>query len=700
MHAEENMIPRCRHRFIAFVTLFALLLPLIPVTATASSADAATVGAIHVWDTATDAVPRFESAPCSFPLTTGQTEGTNVTCGFVVVPEDHANPTGRTIRLATAQFKATGKYPDPEPIVYLEGGPGAAAIGMSTAAFAARFSASRDFVIFDQRGTGRSEPSLACSELQSQSALNVSLADSERQRIDQLFQCRDRLVGKGINLSAYTTDQNAADVNDLRIALGYDTIDLLGVSYGTRLALTVMRDFPQAIHSVVLDSVSALQVDSYAQYAVSFDRALNLLFSSCAAADTCNAAFPNLKADFSQVVAQLDANPATVSVIDKNGKPVSYVTNGWRFINVMQGWLYSSYRLRYLPMLIEQLKAGDTTLLTYFDKLALASGNATSSGMVYSVRCSDYAPFGSAETTTAAAQGLLPEIRDDYMPQERDVFTICAQWPTKSADPVDHQPVTSDIPTLVLASQNDPVTPPAFSQMAAQTLSRSFFVETPGIGHSILGNGGTCAVTIIGRFFATPTRKPNTDCISAFGVTYVTTGKIYVTPPPMTIDPTMRYTATIVTNKGTMNLQLYADVAPLAVNNFVFLANDHFYDGVPFHRVLPGLLAQTGDLTGAGVGGPGYMFTDDPVPDNLNYDRGTVAMASRDPSATGSQFFLCADSLHEQARTFTIFGKVTDGLDVLDKIVAVPRTYGLDGAQSKPTEPAFIVSVTIQVQER
>lgn len=693
------MTPRCRHRRIAFVTLFALLLPLIPVT-TAASSDVVTGGAIHAWDTTPDTVPRFESATCSFPLTTGQTEGTNVTCGFVVVPEDHANPTGPTIRLATARFTATGKYPAPEPIVYLEGGPGAAAIGMSTAAFAARFTASRDFVIFDQRGTGRSEPSLACSELQSQSALNISLADSEQQRIDQLFQCRDRLVGKGINLSAYMTDQNAADVNDLRVALGYDTLDVLGVSYGTRLALTVMRDFPQAIHSVVLDSVPALQVDSYAQYAVSFDRALNLLFSSCAADDTCNTAFPHLKADFSQVVAQLDANPTTVRVTaPRTGTPISYVTNGWRFMNLMQGWLYSSYRLRYLPMLIEQLKAGDTTLLTYFDKLALAGGGSTSSGMVYSVRCSDYAPFGSAESTTAAAQGLLPEIRDDYMPEERDVFAICAQWPTKPANPVDHQPVTSDIPTLVLASENDPVTPPAFSQMAAQTLSRSFVVETPGIGHSILSNGGTCAVNIIGRFFAAPTRKPNTDCTSALGVTYVTTGKIYAAAPPMTIDPTRQYTATIITNKGTMNLQLFADVAPRAVTNFAFLANDHFYDGVPFHRVLPGLLAQTGDPTGAGVGGPGYTFTDDPVPATLNYDRGVVAMANRDPTATGSQFFLCADSLHEQARTFTIFGKVTDGLDVLDTIVAVPRTYGLDGAQTKPTEPVFIVSVTVQAQD-
>jgi cyclophilin family peptidyl-prolyl cis-trans isomerase len=203
---------------------------------------------------------------------------------------------------------------------------------------------------------------------------------------------------------------------------------------------------------------------------------------------------------------------------------------------------------------------------------------------------------------------------------------------------------------------------------------------------------------MIARFFATPARRPNTDCANALGVTPVTTGKIYAAAPPMTIDPTKQYTATILTNKGTMTIQLFADVAPRAVNNFVFLANDHFYDGVPFHRVLPGLLAQTGDPTGAGVGGPGYTFTDDPVPDNLDYVRGTVVMANRDPTASGSQFVLCADSLHEPSKTFTIFGKITDGLDVLDSIVAVPRTYGFDGAQSKPTEPVFIVSVTVQMQ--
>src|SRR5690242_13753773 len=148
------MTPRFLNRCIALVTLLALSSPLASFPIAASPAEAVTDGAMHAWETASDAVPRFESATCPFPLDKGQTEGTNVTCGFVVVPEDHANPTGPTIRLATAQFRATSKFPAPEPIVYLEGGPGAAAIGQSTASFAARFTASRDFVIFDQRGTG------------------------------------------------------------------------------------------------------------------------------------------------------------------------------------------------------------------------------------------------------------------------------------------------------------------------------------------------------------------------------------------------------------------------------------------------------------------------------------------------------------------------------------------------------------------
>jgi cyclophilin family peptidyl-prolyl cis-trans isomerase len=173
----------------------------------------------------------------------------------------------------------------------------------------------------------------------------------------------------------------------------------------------------------------------------------------------------------------------------------------------------------------------------------------------------------------------------------------------------------------------------------------------------------------------------------------------YKAPPAMTIDKAKKYTATIVTNKGTMKAELYADTAPITVNNFVFLAKDGFYDGVTFHRIVAGFVVQGGDPTGTGTGGPGYKFADEPIPANRNYEKGTLAMANSGPNTNGSQFFICLDNLTAKGalpKQYNLFGKVTDGLDTLDKILAVPRTMGSDGAQSKPTEKVFMQTVTIE----
>jgi cyclophilin family peptidyl-prolyl cis-trans isomerase len=175
----------------------------------------------------------------------------------------------------------------------------------------------------------------------------------------------------------------------------------------------------------------------------------------------------------------------------------------------------------------------------------------------------------------------------------------------------------------------------------------------------------------------------------------------YKAAPPMAIDKSKKYTATITTNKGTMTADLFADTAPISVNNFVFLANDHFYDGVIFHRIVAGFVIQGGDPTGTGTGGPGYKFPDEPSSFSKNYEKGTLAMANSGPNTNGSQFFICVDNLTAKGalpKQYNIFGKVSNGLDVIDKILAVPRTAGSDGAQSKPTEKVFMESVTIQTQ--
>ena len=163
--------------------------------------------------------------------------------------------------------------------------------------------------------------------------------------------------------------------------------------------------------------------------------------------------------------------------------------------------------------------------------------------------------------------------------------------------------------------------------------------------------------------------------------------KQYDAPPALSIDPAKSYTATIETSAGSMVAELFPGDAPNTVNNFVFLANDGFYDEVIFHRVISGFMIQGGDPTGTGRGGPGYRFDDEPV--TRSYDRGTLAMANAGPNTNGSQFFIMhAD--YPLPPNYTIFGKLTAGEDVVDAIAGAQT-----GANDRPAEPVAISGITI-----
>jgi cyclophilin family peptidyl-prolyl cis-trans isomerase len=146
--------------------------------------------------------------------------------------------------------------------------------------------------------------------------------------------------------------------------------------------------------------------------------------------------------------------------------------------------------------------------------------------------------------------------------------------------------------------------------------------------------------------------------------------KKYAKPPAMAIDRVKRYSAKIKTDKGDITVQLHADKAPKTVNNFVFLARDHFYDGVIFHRVIDNFMAQAGDPTGTGTGGPGYKFADEFHPSLRHDGAGVLSMANAGPNTNGSQFFLTHVATPWLDNKHTVFGRVTDGLDVLLSIPA------------------------------
>jgi cyclophilin family peptidyl-prolyl cis-trans isomerase len=165
--------------------------------------------------------------------------------------------------------------------------------------------------------------------------------------------------------------------------------------------------------------------------------------------------------------------------------------------------------------------------------------------------------------------------------------------------------------------------------------------------------------------------------------------------PPMTINKNKQYIATIKTNFGDIEVELLPKDAPLAVNNFVFLANQGFYDGVKFHRVVKGFVIQGGDPTGTGAGGPGYKFADEKV--TRGYVPGTLAMANSGPNTNGSQFFICLSDLSSRLpKNYTIFGQVTGGFDVVQKIADVPVVAATRGEASSPTVDVHIETVTIQ----
>jgi cyclophilin family peptidyl-prolyl cis-trans isomerase len=172
----------------------------------------------------------------------------------------------------------------------------------------------------------------------------------------------------------------------------------------------------------------------------------------------------------------------------------------------------------------------------------------------------------------------------------------------------------------------------------------------------------------------------------------VTSPKHYAAAPPMQIDLCKHYTASIETSLGTMNADLFASEVPITVNSFVFLARQGFYDGLTFHRVINNFMAQGGDPTGTGTGDAGYKFKDEPV--TRNYDRGTLAMANSGPNTNGSQFFIVQQVYNPPTKAYTILGKLTDGLDVLDKIVTSPNGPGTGGPNT-PLTPITIKSIKI-----
>ena len=482
---------------------------------------------------APESVVTFEPAACPMQLPSGQTEGETVECGYLVVPEDRADPDSDTIRLAIAIFHPPGGATHPDPIIYLSGGPGGSGLEFLfltfDVVFAPVFATERDLIVLDQRGIGLSEPALDCPgvaelglELLDWEIDGKQLTDAEATElfIETVSACEEDLSAVA-DLTAYNTAANAADINDLRLALGYDQVNLWGTSYGTRLALGIMRDHPEGLRSVVLDAVYPPSVALYMELPANAVRAFDTLFHGCMADSDCDTAFPDLETVFFDTVDRLNDTPAAYEVtnaLTKEGYDV--LLDGDTLVAILFSWLYHADVIPSLPQIIYDAAEGNFDLIALIQGSLMAQREAMSMGMQLSVQCNEEYAFNSLEEYEA----LLP----DY-PQLRGFledalvgkpgFHVCEEWDSGQADPIENQPVVSDVPTLLMAGEFDPITPPAWAHHAAETLSNATVVEYAGVGHGASAVEG-CPRDMLIAFFNDPTSVDDA-CVAGMAMQYV-----------------------------------------------------------------------------------------------------------------------------------------------------------------------------------
>lgn len=399
----------------------------------------------------------YDPAPCYFDIPAAE----SADCGYITVPENRQDPSQGTIRLYFAHFKSHRADPPPDPIVYLIGGPGVSGLYNIDIAYHhfKVYLANRDVIVLDQRGMGYSEPALRCD------------LDESTNYYPAFQACVEDYSAQGVDLSAYTTTENAADVEALRLALGYEQWNVVGVSYGARLALMVMHDHPDGLRSVIVDSVAPLADVNTGNV---WESTRLTLFEDCANDPACNAAYPNLAEVYAEANRQ-------VAAAGKSSAGLVFHANSLRDFIYEQMWTTDG--AWDVPRQIYAIADGQVDLITYPEDpytVFLLMNRA--------MLCSDYGGRNNRECQ-ALGMGDTPAI-------------------------VGNTPLESDIPTLIVNGTYDARTPTVGAKASANGLSNANFYEFPYTSHGVVRSGGPCPQAMALAFLDDPTRAPDSSCMA------------------------------------------------------------------------------------------------------------------------------------------------------------------------------------------
>ncbi|MBY0492613.1 MAG: alpha/beta hydrolase [Cyanobacteria bacterium] len=424
--------------------------------------------------------------PCS-----GYDTPVDAYCGSLKVFENRATKQGRQIDLNIVVLPALRSDAKADPLFFLAGGPGqgAAALAKVVRTVFQRVQSDRDIVLVDQRGTGKSNP-LNCLNDGDDSL--QSIMESNESALEKLKLCQAKYDA---DLTLYTTPIAMDDLDDVRAFLGYDKINVYGGSYGTRAALVYMRQHGDRIRTAILDGVAPPDMRLPLYFPRDTQRAFELLARDCAEDDGCNKAYPNLLERMRALVDRLEKNPPTVKVTHpRTGETADIRIDARVLANVIVTALYQPLMTTLVPAIVAAAEKNDFQSMLALAALGGGGDEPNMAiGMQLSVICAEDAPNNTPDDLLKGSESTLFGKYVMSIQQQ-----ACAFWPRGKVDDSFYEPVTSAIPTLVLSGEVDPVTPPAWGEQVARTLSNSKHVVIGGTGHTAGGTG--CGQRIMREF--------------------------------------------------------------------------------------------------------------------------------------------------------------------------------------------------------
>ena len=396
------------------------------------------------------------------------------------MPENPADPRGPRVRLRVARVAAINRRKQPDPLFIIPGGPGMAATTFyaSVAPAFERIHRDRDIILVDQRGTGHSNP------------LNCALDDntvyggSDAQVVSDTQRCLATL-GKIAHVEFYTTSIAVQDLDAVRAALGYQHINLYGVSYGTRVAQHYVRRFGEHARSLILDGVVPPQLALGPTTSVNAERALTRIFARCFSDAECRKHFGDPMDSYRELRTSLQRRPVPVTLPDPtNGQSSEFEFMSYHFATVLRLASYTAEQAALLPLMLHDATASAnfTPLVSQFLMVTRSYGHEVAYGMHNSVVCSEDIPFWDPSKIDRS------ELEKTYLGTTSvdGLRNICSVWPRGPVDADFHNQLHTDIPVLLLSGSDDPVTPPGDAEEARQGLPHSVHVVLQGFGHGQL----------------------------------------------------------------------------------------------------------------------------------------------------------------------------------------------------------------------